>query len=333
MQRRFSLILSVAALIAAAGCAPAATPDPALLTATALPAQSTDPVIPPTATVASTDASESTAALEPVTLTVFAAASLTDAFNEIKSAFETANPSVTIAYNFGGSNALAQQLGEGAPADVFASANKKQMDVAIEAGRVVTGTTQVFVRNRLVVIVPQDNPGSVVTLQDLAKPGLKLILAAKDVPVGQYALDFLDKAVAGATFGATYKDDVLANVVSYEDNVRSVLTKVALGEGDAGIVYTSDVSGDAAQDVVSFAIPDELNTIATYPIGAVQDSAHADVAQAFIDYVLSPEGQAILESYGFLPAAGNSRLPVPGVIGMPDTVLLRDPLEWLLSLG
>ncbi len=271
MKRHFASIFAAAALLLAA-CAPAATPAP-------------------------------TATAEPITLTVFAAASLTDAFNEIKTQFEAANPGVTVAYNFGGSNALAQQLGEGAPADVFASANKKQMDVAIEAGRVVTGTTQIFVRNRLVVILPKDNPGKIATLLDLAKSGLKLVLAAKDVPVGQYALDYLDKATADASFGASYKDDVLANVVSYEDNVRSVLTKVALGEGDAGIVYTSDISGDAAKNIISIEIPDELNTIATYPIGAVKDSAAPDVAQAFIDYVLSADGQAILKDDGFIPAA------------------------------
>lgn len=269
MKRPFASIFAAAVLLLAA-CAPAATPAPT--------------------------------APEPVILTVFAAASLTAAFNEIKTQFEAAHPGVSVAYNFGGSNALAQQLGEGAPADVFASANKKQMDVAISAGRVVSGTTQIFARNRLVVILPKDNPGEVATLQDLAKPGLKLILADKDVPVGQYALDYLAKAISDASFSASYEDDVLANVVSYEDNVRSVLTKVALGEGDAGIVYTSDVSGDSAKDVVSIEIPNALNTIATYPIGAVKDSAAPDVAQAFIDYVLSADGQAILKDHGFIPA-------------------------------
>lgn len=274
MKRPFASIFAAAVLLLAA-CAPAATP-------------------PPTA--------PASAAPEPVILTVFAAASLTAAFNDVKARFEAAHPGVSVAYNFGGSNALAQQLGEGAPADVFASANKKQMDVAISAGRVVSGTTQIFARNRLVVILPKDNPGEVATLQDLAKPGLKLILADKDVPVGQYALDYLAKAISDASFSASYEDDVLANVVSYEDNVRSVLTKVALGEGDAGIVYTSDVSGDSARDVVSIEIPDALNTIATYPIGAVKDSAAPDVAQAFIDYVLSADGQAILKDHGFIPA-------------------------------
>lgn len=281
MRSTWRSLVCAVILAAAVGCAPTAPPT-----------------VAPTATP------------EPVTLNVFAAASLTDAFGEIKANFEAANPGVTVAYNFAGSNTLAQQLGQGAPADVFASANKTQMTVAIDAGRVVTGTTQIFVRNRLVVIVPKDNPAGLETLQDLAKPGLKLVLATKDVPVGQYSLDFLNKAVADTTFGAAFQDNVLANVVSYEDNVRSVLTKVALGEGDAGIVYTSDISGDAAADVVSVDIPDELNTIAQYPIGTVQDSQHAELAQAFVDYVLSSEGQAILESYGFIPAAGNSRVRV-----------------------
>ncbi len=304
MKREWSSFVLAALLTVAVGCAPAATPAPTAVLPTAAPVEQIATAVPPTATVAPTATTAPTATPEPVTLNVFAAASLTDAFNEIKGKFEAANPGVTVAYNFAGSNALAQQLGEGAPADVFASANKKQMDVAIEAGRVVTGTTQVFVRNRLVLIVPKDDPANVETLQDLAKTGLKLILAAKDVPVGQYSLDFLDKAAADAAFGAAFKDDVLANVVSYEDNVRSVLTKVALGEGDAGIVYTSDISGDAAKDVVSIEIPDALNTIAQYPIGAVKDSANAAVAEAFIAYVLSADGQAILESYGFIPAAG-----------------------------
>lgn len=242
----------------------------------------------------------STSAPQAVTLTIFAAASLTEAFNELKSPFEAAHPGVTLIYNFAGSNALAQQLGQGAPADVFASANATQLNVAVEAGRVVSGTAQVFVRNHLVVVVPTGNPGQVATLQDLAKPGLKIVFAATEVPVGQYALDFLDKAAQNAAFGASFKDEVLANVVSYEENVRSVLTKVTLGEGDAGIVYTSDITGAAVRQVERLDIPDDLNTIARYPIAPISDSAHPELAQAFVDYSLSPEGQAILARYGFI---------------------------------
>lgn len=248
-------------------------------------------------------------ALEPANLTVFAAASLTEAFDEIGQNFTAEHPEVTFTFNFAGSQQLAQQLGQGAPADVFASANKKQMEVTIEAGRVVSGTQKTFVRNRLVVIYPKDNPAGLAQLQDLAKPGLKLILAAKEVPVGQYALDFLTKAITDTAFSPTYMDEVLKNVVSYEDNVKAVLTKVSLGEGDAGIVYTSDISGQSADRVGRLDIPDNLNTVATYPIAVVNDSAAPKQAQAFVDYVLGPAGQEVLTRYGFIPVSPAAAAP------------------------
>lgn len=131
-----------------------------------------------------------------VFVNVFAAASLTDAFNELGKAFAAANPGAKIAFNYAGSQQLAQQIGQGAPADVFASANTAQMDAAIKTGRVVSGTAQTFARNRLVVITPKAGPNPITQLKDLAKPGLKLVLADKSVPVGGYALDFLRKASA-----------------------------------------------------------------------------------------------------------------------------------------
>jgi molybdate transport system substrate-binding protein len=239
--------------------------------------------------------------LEPANLTVFAAASLTEAFNEIGQNFTAAHPGVTFTFNFAGSQHLAQQLGQGAPADVFASANKTQMGVAIEGGRVVSGTEQAFARNRLVVIYPADNPANIAQLQDLARPGLKLILAAKEVPVGQYSLDFLNKAMTDTAFSPTFMADVLKNVVSYEDNVRSVLTKVSLGEGDAAIVYASDVTGEGADRLRQLEIPDNLNTIATYPSAPISDSDFPEQAQAFVDYLLSPAAQQVLAKYGFIP--------------------------------
>lgn len=236
-----------------------------------------------------------------VTLNVFAAASLTEAFGEIGTQFEAQHPGVSVVFNFAGSQQLAQQLVDGAPADVFASANQSQMDVAIHSGRIITGTAQTFVNNRLVVIYPKDNPAKLAQLQDLGKPGLKLVLAAKEVPVGQYALNFLDKAITDQTFGSSFKDEVLKNVVSYENDVKSVLTKVVLGEADAGIVYTSDISGDSASKVGQIEIPDTLNVIARYPIAVIQNSSNPDLAKAFAEYVLSPEGQGILAKYGFIP--------------------------------
>jgi molybdate transport system substrate-binding protein len=233
-------------------------------------------------------------------LTVFAAASLTEAFTVLGQQFEAAHPGTRVVFSFGGSNTLAQQLGEGAPADVFASANRAQLQAVIDAGRIVSGTQQTFARNRLVVIFPADNPAGLASLADLAQPGLKLVLAAAEVPVGQYSLDFLAKAAQDAAFGPSFEVDVLANVVSYEPNVRAVLTKVALGEADAGIVYTSDVSGAGAEAVSQLAIPDALNTIASYPIASLADSAQPALAQAFIDFVLSAQGQAVLAEYGFI---------------------------------
>lgn len=243
------------------------------------------------------------------TLNVFAAASLTDAFGEIGAAFSAANPGTEVVFNFAGSNQLATQIGEGAPADLFASANRTQLEVAIDTGRIITGTQRIFVRNRLVVVTPGDNPAGLTGLQDLTTPGVKLVFAAKEVPVGQYALDFLDKAVADGTLGADYKDAVLANVVSYEANVRAVLTKVALGEADAGIVYTSDAAASSEGEVAQIEIPDQLNTIASYPIAPLADSPNLALAQAFMDYVLAPEGQQVLVKYGFIATTGDASGP------------------------
>ena len=238
----------------------------------------------------------------PGTLTVFAAASLTDAFTEIGQQFEAGHPGVKVVFNLAGSQALSQQLGQGAPADVFASANTKEMKNAIAAGRIADGSQKTFAHNKLVVIYPTDNPAGLSKLEDLAKPGLKLVLAAEEVPVGKYSLEFLDKAVQDATFGATFKDDVLKNVVSYEENVKAVLTKVALGEGDAGIVYLTDISLDNAGEVSRLEIPDPLNAVAAYPIAEVSDAAQPELARAFVDLVLSAQGQAILAKHGFLAA-------------------------------
>ncbi|NJN66763.1 MAG: molybdate ABC transporter substrate-binding protein [Chloroflexaceae bacterium] len=245
-------------------------------------------------------------------LIVFAAASLTESYQELGSVFEAAHPGTIVTLNLAGSQQLAQQLAQGAPADVFASANTKQMTVAIEAGRVVSGTQQVFAHNRLVAIVSTESPAAVEQLHDLAQPDIKLVLAAKEVPVGGYALDFLDKAAHDPAFGPAYQEGVLNNVVSYEQTVKAVLTKVALGEGDAGIVYSSDVTASAAEKVTIIPIPDHLNTIATYPIASVSDSLHPALAQAFVDFILSPEGQTILAKHGFITdASSSSEVPTP----------------------
>lgn len=233
-------------------------------------------------------------------LTVFAAASLTDSFNQIKRDLEAANPDLTISYNFAGSQSLVTQLTEGAPADVFASASTAQMNSAIEAG-VIDGEATVFTQNRLAIVVPADNPGGVSAPADLAKDGLKLVLAQPEVPVGQYARQSI--CLAGqdpATYGEGFVDAVGANIVSEEDNVKAVLTKVQLGEADAGIVYSTDVTPEMAGNVSLIEIPAEINVIATYPIAPVADG-NAELAAAFISYMLGPAGQATLQEYGFDP--------------------------------
>lgn len=301
LPRTFAILLILALVIS--GCA-SPTPTAVVTEAPTEVIVAADTAVPPTPTTEPTVAP--TEAKEPVTLTVLAAASLTESFTEIGTMFEAANPDVKVTFSFAGSQQLAQQLAEKAPADVFASASKKYMTATIESGSVISGTEKTFAKNALVVIYPKENPAGLAALTDLAKPGIKLVLGAKEVPVGQYALDFLDKAIKDPAYGATFKDDVLKNVVSYEDNVKSVVTKVTLGEADAGIVYLTDITTDAAEKVEKITIPNEINVIATYPMATIADSAHPQEAQAFMDFVLSAEGQAVLAKYNFTTVGENS---------------------------
>jgi molybdate transport system substrate-binding protein len=233
-------------------------------------------------------------------LTVFAAASLTDAFSKVKTDLEAANPGLTITYNFAGSQALVTQMEQGAHADVFASANLTQMTAARDKG-LVEGDSPVFVQNRLVIIVPKDNPAGIQSPADLAKDGVKLDLEQEDVPAGQYARQsFCKMAKDTATYGEGFVEKVAANIVSEEDNVKAVVTKVSTGEADAGIVYVTDVTPDVADSLQQIEIPADVNVIAKYPIAAVK-GGNADLAQAFIDYILGPDGQATLQSFGFAP--------------------------------
>lgn len=229
------------------------------------------------------------------TLAVFAAASLTDAFTEMGAAFEAANPGVSVEFNFASSSALAVQINEGAPADLFASANNAQMAVVVDAGN-ASGPQQ-FATNRLAVVVPADST-KIASFEDLAKRGVLLILAAPEVPVGNFARESLQKASALLEYGGDFSERVLENLVSNETDVRAVLTKIQLGEADAGIVYTTDaaVAGD---EVTVIEIPAETNVLAQYPIVALNDAANAAAADAFVAFVLSGEGQTILQRHGF----------------------------------
>lgn len=219
---------------------------------------------------------------------VLAAASLTDAFTAVGEAFEEANPDATITFGFAASSQLATQLAEGAPGDVFASADEVHMQRAVDAG-VIAGLPQVFARNVLAIVVPAPNTRGITALEDLYRPSLRLALCAPEVPCGRYAVEAFEKARLGAPPPA-----------SQEQNVRGVLTKVVAGEADAGIVYRTDVTaaGDAVEGVE---IPAEVNVDARYPLAVVADAPNGAGAAAFVAFVRSPEGMAILESFGFLP--------------------------------
>ena len=248
-------------------------------------------------------------------LTVFAASSLTDAFGEIGTAFKAANPGTDVTFSFGSSSTLATQLANGAPADIFASANNSQMTVAQKANRIAaTPAPRTFAKNRLVLIVPVANPANIQSLHDVANSGVKLVLAAAKVPVRDYTDAMLAKLAADPNYGDAYKTAFIANVVSEEDNVRQVSAKVALGEADAGFVYRSDVTPDIADKVITLPIPDAINTLATYPIAITNDSANAALAQKFIDYVLSDAGQDTLVKWNFI----SIRIPEqPSTVTLP----------------
>ncbi len=219
-------------------------------------------------------------------INVFAAASLTDAFTKLGEQFTAAHPGVKVAFNFAGSPDLAMQIQQGAPADVVATADDTTMSsIASLAGQPTT-----FARNRLAIAVEPGNPKGIKSLSDLAAAGLKVVLAAPQVPAGKYALQ------------AFAKQGVTVKPVSLEDSVKGVVTKVALGEADAGIVYVTDIAA-AKGTVQGVTIPAGQNVIATYPIAVVKASTQAQDAQAFVSLVLSSAGQQTLKAYGFLPLA------------------------------
>ena len=240
------------------------------------------------------------------TLNVFAAASLTESFGDIGKRFEAENPGVTVQFNFAGSQDLRAQLENGAKADLFASANEKEIDTAKSESLVDPQTIHDFAHNRLVAIFPKSNPAKIAALADLAKPGVKIDLADVSVPVGKYTTQMLDKISKDPAYGPDYQKQFLANVVSLEDDVKAVLNKVRLGEVDAGVVYVTDVTPEARKDVGSLDVPDQFNQIASYPIAVVAKSAEPDLAAKFENLVLSSEGQEILSRYNFMPASAGA---------------------------
>ncbi len=220
-------------------------------------------------------------------ITVLAAASLTDAFKELGAAFQTANPGVKVNFSFGASSTLVTQINQGAPVDVFASADTANMDKLTGAGGAgVAAAPVTFATNKLQIIVGKANPKAIAGMADLAKPGVLYVSAAPAVPIGRYAQQALDRAKVAVT------------PKSLEADVKAVVTKVTLGEADAGIVYATDVkaAGDKAAGIT---IPDDVNVLATYPIATTKSAKNASTANAFITFITGSAGQTILAKYGF----------------------------------
>jgi molybdate transport system substrate-binding protein len=218
-------------------------------------------------------------------LLVSAAASLTDAFAEVESAFEVQNPEVDVVLNLGSSSALREQILEGAPSDVFASANTSNMDQVAEAGE-LSGEAEIFVTNSLQIAVPTGNPADVTGLEDFAREELLIGLCTEDVPCGDFGRQALDNA------------GVTPSIDTNEPDVRALLTKIEAGELDAGITYVTDVLSTSGI-VEGIEIPAEVNVVAEYPIATLAGAPNPDAAAAWVDFVLSDAGRAILISYGF----------------------------------
>ena len=281
MTSRLAVAIASLAVVLAACSSPGASP-------------STAPV---------SDAPSTAASVAPSTaaggeLTIYAAASLKGALDKAKAAYETANPGTTLIISPDSSSALETQIELGAPVDVFLSADttnpKKLVDKGLADGDPVT-----FAGNKLTIIVPTANPAGITSPKDLAKAGVKVIAAGDEVPITKYATQLVDNLAKESGYPADFAVAYAANVASKEDNVKAVVAKLELGEGDAGIVYVTDAR--ASDKVMPIDVPDAANVPATYDGVVVKASENAPAAKAFLDWFAGPGGQAILSDLGFLP--------------------------------
>ena len=234
------------------------------------------------------------------TLTIFAATSLTDAQEELARNFETKNPGIKPKINFSSSSNLALQIREGAKADVFMSANYAQME-QVESLGLLHGEKQVFASNRVVLVVPAENPASIKSLDDLVAPNLRIVLALTGTPIRSYT-DFLLKAAAQER-SSDFLSALQTNIRSEEANVRLVLSKILLGEADAAFVYQTDVTASVMDDVEIIPVPDRYQSKIAYTLAILISSTQRQLSEQFINFVLSPAGQAILAKWGFVPIA------------------------------
>ena len=241
------------------------------------------------------------ASQQDTTLVVYAASSLTEAFTAIGEEFENRNADVRVVFNFAGSQTLSTQIEHGAGADIFASADVVHME-RLQKENLVAEAPIIFAQNRLIVVLPAANPAGLHNLRDLARPGVRIVLAQENVPVGRYTQQMLANLGRDAAYGNAYAKAVLANVRSMELNVRQVFAKVVLGEADAGVVYVSDVAAAPAA-VVTLEIPAHANVIAEYPIALLATGKEQELARRFLAFALSPAAQEILERAGLQAVA------------------------------
>ena len=248
--------------------------------------------------VATPAASASAASASARTLTVFAAASLHSAMTDLAARFEATHPGVKVTLNFAGSQILETQIANGAAADIYAAADVRTMNKAVEAGLVEDRIN--FAANSLVAIVQTDIQ-TVHSLRDLTHPGLRVAICVEAAPCGRYTRIALDRMSADKRFWPNYGKQVMRNVVTQELNVEAIVQKVMFGDIEAGFVYASDVVQKNGIRLRSYAVPDNDQDLAVYPIAVIRASANPDIARAFVGYVLSPDGQSVLRANGFRP--------------------------------
>ena len=282
--RRLTPILLVALLVAACGGGPTGSPSAAASTAAS----------PAGASSASPAATSAGTATE---LQIYAAASLKSVLAKVKSAYEAANAGITLTVSTDSSAALETKIEQGAPADLFLSADTASPQKVVDKG-LSSGTVVKFAENRLTVIVPTADPAKIAAPVDLAKGGVKIIACADGVPIQTYTTRWLAKVVALPAYGADFAARFTANIVSHEDNVGAIVTKVGLGEGDAGVVYVTDAK--SSDKVTAIAIPSDENVTASYGGVVIKASKGADAATAFLTWLASPSGQQILSDAGFV---------------------------------
>lgn len=243
----------------------------------------------------------SAANTSPTDLTIFAAASLTGVMGDLKPVFESAHPGVNLTIDLDSSATLETQIKEGAQADLFLPASTKNIDNLVKVKLIDNASITKYATNKLAIIVPKDNPAKITGLADIAKPGVKLVTETADVPIRKYTDQLLNKTVNDTAFGSAFVDGYKANIISEETNVAGAVTKISLGEADAGITYYSDVTKELGDKVTVIEIPDKFNVVATYESGVLTESKQPELAKEFVDLLTADEGKKVLEDYKFSP--------------------------------